>query len=153
MSSWEVVQGVGAVAGILALTVQGAAAWRRRYAPRDIDGLRALLDAAYGHVLPISSRPQGTPSLEMVGCDDPAMALIDMPRYAGRLADPVLSESVKKAGFAYHLAFAIGTNLNEDPGERDPRLVKEQIKAASAAMASIKTASERLDHIERRLRP
>ena len=153
MTIWDIVQGIGALAGIAALTLQGLGTWRRRHAPRDIDGLRSLLDAAYGHVLAISQKAEGTPSLDLVGPDDPALLVIDMPRYARRLSDRILSDSVAQTGYKYHLAFALGSNLNKSSSERDPALVEQQVKAAKEAMDWIKKATDRLDRIERTLRP
>lgn len=116
---WSVVQGIGALAGLIALTFQGIWAWRRRHAPRDIEGLRSTLDTAYSHVLNVASPPgSGTSSLDMVEDREANLKVIDMPRYSGRLADPTLSAAVHEAGLAYHLAFAIGTNLNKAPDQR-----------------------------------
>lgn len=151
---WTLLQGVGAGAGMLALGIQAGAGWRRRHAPRDVDGLRQLLDMAYSHVLPIASRAvNGSPSLDLVENDAVVMAVIDMPRYAGRLKDPVLASAVREAGSKYHLAFALGSNLNRPYGERDRTIIDRQNQAAQEAMDAIEAAVNRLDQIERRLRP
>ncbi len=147
-------QGIGALAGLVALAAQGIGRWRLRYAPRDVDGLRHLLDSAYSHVLPIASPLiNGTPSLDIVEDAKTTMLVIDMPRYAGRLADPVLMAAVREAELKYHLLFAIGTNLNTAPEVRNRRLIEQQGVAAQQALDSIRRASNRLDDIEHRIRP
>ncbi|MFE6548929.1 hypothetical protein ACFVHS_11100 [Streptomyces sp. NPDC057746] len=154
VAAWALLQGIGAGAGMVALGIQAGVGWRRRRAPRDIDGLRQLLDTAYSHVLSIASRPvNGSPSLDLMENDAAVMAVIGMPRYAGRLKDPVLASAVREAGVKYHLAFALGTNLNRPHEERDRTLIDQQIRAATEALGSIRKAVDRLDQIERRLRP
>ncbi|WP_432018822.1 hypothetical protein [Streptomyces sp. 1222.5] len=154
VDAWALLQGIGAGAGMVALGIQAGVGWRRRHAPRDVDGLRQLLDTAYSHVLPIASRPvNGSPSLDLVENDAAVMAVIDMPRYAGRLKDPVLASAVREAGLKYHLAYALGSNLNRPYGERDRTIIDRQNQAAQEAMDAIGRAVDRLDQIERRLRP
>jgi hypothetical protein len=149
VSAWTVVQWVGALAGIAALTIQGVGAWRSRHDPHDMQGLRAVFDMAYGHVLPIAQGPYGTPSLRMVE-GDAWRTMVDLPRYSERLADPVLRRSVHGAGLAYHLAFALGSNLN-GPRETWPAdLANRQMTAARECMDLIEGARRRLDSIERR---
>jgi hypothetical protein len=136
------------------LILQGVGKWRRRHAPRDIDGLRKILDTAYSHILSVASRPvNGSPSMELVEDAASVMIVIDMPRYAGRLADPVLSSAVREAGLKYHLAYAIGSNLNRPPAERNPDLVRQQNEAGKQALDAVRRAVDRLDEIERRVRP
>lgn len=149
MSVWTVVQWIGALSGIAALTIQGVGAWRSRRDPHDMAGLRAVLDTAYRHVLPVAQGPHGTPSLRMVE-GDACRTIIDLPRYSERLADPVLRRSVHDAGLAYHLAFALGANLDR-PRETWPAdLEDRQMTAARECMESIEGARRRLDSIERR---
>jgi hypothetical protein len=95
----------------------------------------------------------GSPSLDLVENDEAVMAVIDMPRYAGRIKDPVLASAVREAGLKYHLAYALGSNLNRPPGERDQALIDQQNEAAKASLEAIRRAVDRLDEIERRLRP
>ncbi|MFI2352146.1 hypothetical protein ACH492_35180 [Streptomyces sp. NPDC019443] len=85
--------------------------------------------------------------------DEAVTGVIDMSRYAGRLKDPVLASAVREAGLKYHLAFALGTNLNQPPGERDQAMIDQQNEAAQASLEAIRRAVDRLDMIERRLRP
>jgi hypothetical protein len=113
-----------------------------------------VLDIAYKRILPIASRPiNGSPSLELVGDADSVMLAIDMPRYAGRLADPVLSSAIREAGLKYHLAYALGSNLNRPPAERDQNLIKQQNEAGQQALDAVGKEVARLDEIERRFRP
>ncbi|UFN45690.1 hypothetical protein [Nocardioides okcheonensis] len=146
---WTVVQWVGALAGIAALTIQAVGAWRSRRDPHDLKGTRAVLDTAYGHVLPIAQGPNGTPSLRMVD-GDAWRTMVDLPRYSERLADPVLRRSLHDAGLAYHLAFALGTNLNGAQDTWPADLVDRQMAAARECMDSIESARRQLDSIERR---
>ncbi|MEV0036579.1 hypothetical protein [Streptomyces sp. NPDC050804] len=85
--------------------------------------------------------------------DQAVMTMIDMPRYAKRLKDPTLASAVREAGLKYHLAFALGTNLNSPPAERDQTMIAQQNDAAQEALEAIRRATDRLDEIERRLRP
>jgi hypothetical protein len=87
MSVVQIFQSCGALAGIVALAVQCYQAWRRRHFPRNIDGLRETLDHVDRVLLPVVSRPSGTPSLDMVSDEDGNRLAIDLPRYAGRIAD------------------------------------------------------------------
>ncbi|MEU6814726.1 hypothetical protein [Streptomyces sp. NPDC046860] len=91
--------------------------------------------------------------MDLVENDAAVMAVIDMPRYAGRLKDPVLASAVREAGLKYHLAFALGSNLNRPCDERDRTIIDHQNQAAQEAMDAIRRAVDRLDQIERRLRP
>ncbi|MER5569728.1 hypothetical protein ABT083_26460 [Streptomyces goshikiensis] len=151
---WSIAQGIGAAAGMAALSFQGVAAWRRRHDPRDIDGLREVLDTAYRHLIPVASRPiNGSPSLDLVEDSEAVTTVIDLPRYAGRLKDPVLASAVREAGLKYQLAFALGSNLNHPPAERDQDLIARQNDAAQEALNAVRRANSRLDEIERRIRP
>ncbi|MFE6177873.1 hypothetical protein [Streptomyces sp. NPDC056464] len=85
--------------------------------------------------------------------NEAVMTVIDMTRYAGRLKDPVLASAVREAGLKYHLAFALGANLNRPPGERDQAIIAQQNEVAKTSLEAIRRASNRLDSIERRLRP
>jgi len=148
---WEVVQGFGALAGIAALGVQGVSGVRRRRAPRDIDSTRQLIDACYDALLPVASRPSGTPSLDMVGDEGEWRTPVYAPSFSNRIRDKQLREAIREAGLQFHLAFALGTNLNGPIAERDPELVQQQLEAAKRGLAAIRTAQQRLDDIERRL--
>jgi hypothetical protein len=150
---WDIVQGVGALAGIIALFGQGWGVWKRRHVPRNVDALRLVLDTAYHHLIPLKSRvSSGTGSLEMVEDSDAVTACIDLVRHANRLADPVLSSAVREAGLSYHLTYAFGANLNVPRGQRDQALVKQQLDAASQSLDAIQRAYSRLDEMERRAR-
>ncbi|MFI1620253.1 hypothetical protein ACH4VT_25290 [Streptomyces lydicus] len=64
----------------------------------------------------------------------------------------MLQQSGKRA-LKYHLAFALGSNLNRPYDERDRTIIDRQNQAAQEAMDAIRRAVDRLDQIERRLRP
>jgi hypothetical protein len=87
----------------------------------------------------------------MVADEEGNRLAIDLPRYAGRIADKELAELVREVGDHYIRAFAIGTNLNRR--ERDAELVSEQLTAARLGMDALNKAIARLDRIERQLRP
>lgn len=151
---WSWVQGVGGIAGLLALALQGVGWWRHRHTPRDVDGLRRLLDIAYKHVLPIANRVKyGSPSRDIIGDEEEAMAMLEMTSYAGRLSDKTLVKALTEASVTYMHAYAVGTNLNKPPEERPAKLVKEQVELASKSLDAIKRATRRLDELERRMPP
>lgn len=85
--------------------------------------------------------------------DATVMAVIDMPRYTGRLKDPVLASAVREAGLKYHMAYAPGSNLNRPHGERDQTIIDRQNEAARESLEVIRRVTDRLDEIEWRLRP
>lgn len=149
VSVWSAIQYVGALAGIVALAIQGVGAWCSRHDPHDIHGLRAVLETAYDHALPIAQGPYGSPSFRIVE-DDAWRTMVGLPRYSERLADPVLRQSVNDAGLAYHLAFALGSNLN-GPQETWPAdFVDRQMAISRACTESLEGARRRLDSIGRR---
>jgi hypothetical protein len=148
---WETVQGFGALAGIVALAVQGLGAWKRRRVPRDVSGLRTILDTAYEHLVPVSMRVQsGTGSLELVQDANAVNVCIDMVRYANRLADPKLAAAVRTAGHSYMLAYALGANLDVPHDRRDPALIKQQLTAARTSLDAVRAAYDRPDEMERK---